>query len=499
MSSALLTFGVEIEHVLVFHSSLLRPHLPPSTLIIRDLSLNTRLALRDTSQQYNATRPYYNGWAFTSPSTYPYDKENRQRCLQTHGCRGYADEALKLEQQIFSDKAASVDVDVDAGEEYETESDVDASEEDETEFVVEPMSFERWHLTRDNSLTGLDASELKSVLERHGIIRNEDEEDENLWDWDWDSSGLELVSRVLPLSDLGFRELEDALAVLNNNAAAAAADGEQSKKYIAATNRFCGLHVHVGLPHPDASYPSLAHGDPAAVVPPTFALKTLQHLALLLAVFEPHITALHAPHRAPGGVDLRSNRESFLQEPEEHVDEDDSGYASGDSGADAEASFDLEKLHGMSLSPSKEEEEAIKEEQQLRKRARDAIFADGMTVEALTDLMSPTRERVVNFTYLERTDGQARTVEFRQMEGCLDARAIRNWVGFCGGVVRLAERLGESGKDWVDDEGKVWGKETVGWRDLSWEMGMSEEDVEWWEGRWKRMEEEREQRGDLSQ
>ncbi|KAL9033012.1 MAG: hypothetical protein Q9214_007714, partial [Letrouitia sp. 1 TL-2023] len=406
MSSTPLTFGVEIEHVLVFHSSLLRPHLPPSTSIIRDLSPDTRLALRDTSQQYNATRPYYNGWAFTSPSTYYYSKENRQRCLQTHGCRGYADEVLKLEQQIFLDQAAAVDVDADAGQ------------EDETGSVVKPRSFERWHLVRDNSLTGLDAGELRSVLERHGVIRNEHEQDENLRDKDWDSSALELVSRVLPLSDRGFRELEDALAVLNNNAAA----DEQSKKYIAVTNRFCGLHVHIGLPPPDASYPFPAYGDTAAVIPPapappTFALRTLQHLALLLAVFEPQINALHPPHRAPGGVDLLSNRESFLQEPEEYVgeDEDDSGYASGD--GDGGALCDPEKFHASfaetSPSPSEEEEEEkeeeMKEEAKLRKRARDAIFAPGMTVEALSDLMSPTRSRVVNFTYLKRNDGRART------------------------------------------------------------------------------------------
>ncbi|KAI4209950.1 MAG: hypothetical protein LQ351_007176 [Letrouitia transgressa] len=496
MSSALLSFGVEIEHILLFHSSLLHPHLPSSTLIVRDLSSEKRLALRDTSHQYNATRPYYNGWALTSTSNYPFDNENRQRCLQTHGCRGYADEVLKLERQVFLDKAASIDVDVDAGP------------EDETGAVVKPRSFERWHLTRDNSLTGLDAQELRHVLEHHGIVRNKNEQDER----DWDSSALELVSRVLPFSDRGFRELEDALAVLNNNNNNSSSsssnnssnnnnnddDDKQSTKYIATTNQFCGLHVHIGLPPPDASYLSPASGDTAATTPPpTFALKTLQHLALLLAVFEPHINALHAPHRAPGGVDLLSNRESFLQEPEYvDEDEDDSGYASdnGASGTDADtdAFSNLDKLHA-SL-----EEDEVKEEQKLRKRARDAIFAAGMTAEGLSDLMSPTRSRVVNFTYLKRADGRARTVEFRQMEGCLDARAIRNWVGFCGGMVRLAEKLGESGEDWVDDEGKVWEKETVGWRDLIWEMGTSEEVMEWWEGRWKRMEKEREQCGDLS-
>ena len=47
---------------------------------------------------------------------------------------------------------------------------------------------------------------------------------------------------------------------------------------------------------------------------------------------------------------------------------------------------------------------------------------------------------MVNFMYLLRDEG-ARTVEFRQHEGCLDGEGVKWWVLFLVGLVGLAARL----------------------------------------------------------
>ncbi|KAI4113280.1 MAG: hypothetical protein LQ338_008206, partial [Usnochroma carphineum] len=99
-----LTFGLEFEHILAFHSSLLLPHLPAGTAIIKHLTPSTRLALRQTTSQYLLTRPRYNGWGLTSATDYPspFGPDWHNKCLEEHGCRGYADEALNIERDILT-------------------------------------------------------------------------------------------------------------------------------------------------------------------------------------------------------------------------------------------------------------------------------------------------------------------------------------------------------------------------------------------------------------
>lgn len=49
------------------------------------------------------------------------------------------------------------------------------------------------------------------------------------------------------------------------------------------------------------------------------------------------------------------------------------------------------------------------------------------------------RYRIVNWTYVARTDGSPRTLEFRQHAATLCPRTIVRWLGFVVGMVRLAE------------------------------------------------------------
>ncbi|KAI4280734.1 MAG: hypothetical protein L6R35_005829, partial [Caloplaca aegaea] len=413
-----LTFGIEFEHILAFHSSLLLPHLPPSTRIIKDIPLSTREALRQTSIQYLCTRSYYNGWALTSPTAYPLPRGPRfhNECLDKNGCRGYGDEVLKIERDILI--AASA-----------TDAVVQESEH-------KTQRFERWHLTTDNSLVGASHEALTEIIGTNRIETRE-----------WDSAPLELVSPPFPLDEeASFEEIATVLAAVR---------GTNLDHHQAFIDQWCGLHVHIGLP------PSSTDE--------TFPLPLLQHLAYITLVYEPAISSLFPPQRRPDrddtGMDLGSNRDLFLPEPDySNVDWDavemvsDSGYASDDEAEEEGVYVELPKKGGggrgtttTPTSPSSAaaataaESEDHAYEVRIQQKAQTTLFAPAQTLHGLCHAMSSggQRGRLVNWTYLARNpDNGPRTLEFRQHEGCLDAREVRGWVRFCGALVRWAAEMG---------------------------------------------------------
>lgn len=55
--------------------------------------------------------------------------------------------------------------------------------------------------------------------------------------------------------------------------------------------------------------------------PPTFTLPTLQHLAYIQVMYQAKISKLHPISRGDGtNIDLKSNIESFYEEPEPLTD-----------------------------------------------------------------------------------------------------------------------------------------------------------------------------------
>jgi len=91
-----------------------------------------------------------------------------------------------------------------------------------------------------------------------------------------------------------------------------------------------------------------------------------------------------------------------------------------------------------------------------------------MTIDTLAKFMcGTTKGHIVNWTYLPRTNGLARTIEFRQHGGTLDVEAVRWWVRFCGGLVRLAER---NAREFEVGEG--YGGEGYKWREWNREMSV---------------------------
>jgi len=488
------TFGVELECIFGFHESLLQQHLDRTdedSRIIKDIPEDVRQEFRQGPECYRQTRPSYIGWALTGPTAFPSARDDHQglgfyeSARQELGYRPYGDEILQLAQGVLGPN-----VDVHNAREKR-------------------QDFNRWHLTVDTSLVGATKEELQSNLGD----RIADSVD------NWDSSGLELVSRILPPIEESFDEISRYLDLLK---------GSSESRHGAFTNEYCALHVHVGLP------PSGDANEPA----PVFDLPTLQHLAYILVMYEAEITKLHpwstrGPYSTAALTDCKPNLDTFYADSEAAYIAREAAAAAAEEEASANSETsrstpDIPNIDSLSLnhpfspvdwangaSPTypntsennKDDEEPTHEtildpfthqpilipidgpSHLSLHRARHRIFAPTTTLPTLVATMSAgVRERIVNWTYLLRTGaGEARTVEFRQHEGCLDSEGVRSWVRFCVGLVRVANFMaGRYGaREGYAGEGYPWRwiRGEMGVEDLVGMMGWGGEGEEWLRGR----------------
>lgn len=474
-----LTFGIEIEHILLFHETLLHPHLhttSPTLAIKKTLSPEIRRQLCEGPPRHRLFHPEYRGWGLTTPTSYA--NFNLDPSI---GVRTYADEVLHIEDTFFAGAGIGVDIHDNDGKK---------------------ARFSKWCLMPDWSLLGLTRDELRAQLQAvdTGDI---DEEIEK-----WDSHGVELVSPPLVPSVESFAELRRYLSVLNQSSSrpkltvpshtkktidegakgesslstklkelSVAAIPEQAETspirerpatsstglYRAVASKECGLHVHVGLP------PSIKNssGDSA---PSTFNLGHMQHLAYILVMCEPYISSLHPLHRrdpeSPAcQIEIRSNRQEMFQEPTYDLSED----------------IDLDE-------PQVEDEEPELD----FKFVRQQIFGADVTMEVLVKRLCPGgKGHIVNLK--SRTDGCPRTVEFRQAAGTLDPDDIEHWVNFCVSLVRLAHEKAQTCR--TGSAAELYGgsgypyKEWSGGmsvEDLFEMMGFDEEEKGYWRGRVER-------------
>lgn len=400
------TFGVEFEAIFAFHESLLQYHLDTTTTttttdddqpkIVKDITEDTRRAMRQTQYDYSVTRPSYMGWGLTTPPTYEPGTEMQEILysqFKDFGYRGYGGEPLHIAKTILPDEVAIHD-----------------------SFETKFTDFSKRHITQDRTLVGVSKADLAKQFK----ILNRPISTAELENWD--ANGIELVSRVLPYQPSSFDEINTHLSLLR---------GTNDSNHLAFPTTHCGFHVHIGLPPPKDPEPGTA--------PPTFTLPTLQHLAYLLVIYEKAISKLHPEHRREGSpaalVDLQTNLDNFIEEPSYDYDDD------LDDKWDGDWDSSLPPSPPPALTPTT----TTTEEQPLISlaSARAKIFAKEMTVERLAKLMSgTTKGRIVNWLYLARTNGAARTLEFRQHAGTLEPETVRWWVGFCVGLVRLSEERG---------------------------------------------------------
>lgn len=457
--SSSLTFGVEIEFVFAFHQSLLQAHLENvkdasgiEKDVEKDISQETRVNLRLVPQRYQTTRQQYNGWGLKLPTSYSpgeaeyWYQERFAEQLREHGYRGYGNEPLYVAQNAMSSKSTLTGS---IPEVYVHDS------------FRKAKDFEKWQLVNDISLLGLPRPDLVAALgnQEWGDISGTADE--------WDSHGIELVSRVLPFVEDSFTEVSDYLDVLH---------GKRATGHRAFLSEFCGLHVHIG----HTGY--LEQGEQRT----GFSLSTLQHLAYILVIYQGAISTLFPPSRrgetGVSGMDLGSNRGKFYKE---------ATYSPGSEDAP-------DPIYGQ-VEP--EDYQAPMEEDPpdfCFRDVRDLIFAGEQTHKSLADLMCPEgvgRNAIVNFTYTARSSGEgARTVEFRQHEGCLDASGVRWWVKFCAQLVLFAERMASryGAAQEYDGKGYKWEKwsDEIDIEDLMAEMGFEDGGKTWASEREARFAEE---------
>ncbi|KAI9876784.1 MAG: hypothetical protein M1830_005710 [Pleopsidium flavum] len=358
-----LSFGVELEMVFTFHETLLQAYLNKNNngvTIVKDINASERRHLNRPPTQYLLTRPEYLSWGLTGTAEHPGAIQSRNGQFRTYG-----DEPLHVAHQLLPGKTAYVHDD-----------------------RKKAIRFVEWHLTNDRSLTGVDKDTLiQKLRDRIADIKAAN---------DWDSYGIELVSRVLPISDESFTEINTLLAAIN---------GTPTSHHGAFPSRHCGMHVHVG--HPTQRFP----------------LPTLQHLAYLLITYETQISAMHPSHRREGSeaanVDIASNRDNFLLDPARIV----------------------KKLVFDPVTRTVSRKNRWVTMQSLTE-IRAVIFAKDMTLARLVNLMGGSKGHMVNFSYLLRKPGWGpATLEFRQHEGCLYGPSVKWWVLFVTGLVRLADHL----------------------------------------------------------
>jgi hypothetical protein len=247
----------------------------------------------------------------------------------------------------------------------------------------------------------------------------------------WDAKGVELVSRVLVTPDHNqTRYMHSDPALEEIGSYLKAVHGTHNTPWGAFVNKTCGLHMHVGL-------------DPRQSNAGMLPFDLLQHLSYMLLQFEISISALH-PRGRRALADTR--------------------FATGS------------MLGSNTLGIRQARHVCDKIPMPLLEQIQDRIFSEDMSIEELAILMSQSmrgapqqaagftdRYKFVNFERLigDPGDNGARTIEFRQHDGSLNADEIGRWVMFVTRLVRAAERLAARSKPASPDSPSAMSRQRV--------------------------------------
>lgn len=442
------TFGVEFEAVLAFHEDLLKKHLNTignNSTIKKDIPEDIRRDLKQVHSRYAEDRPKYMGWGLTAPTTYTGVNPRRkgqdffQAHLEKYTYRGYAGEIMTLAQSLLPANVRAND---------------DADPQD--------GNYLSWYLTHDTSLVGASEEELATHLQHSGrnILPTELK--------NWNSHPIELVTRVLPFVPSSFDEIGRHLAPLHS---------KPEEQYTTLVSGYCGLHVHVGVPVPENHIVGAA--------PPTFELPTLQHLAYILVMYEKSLNMLFPKSRRVGNtaadLDLQTNLGSFFPEPEEYTEEQWAAYFAQqgleNAGAEAGASSSETNDNDDPAPPESDSPPSCPTEPFSAIRAK--IFAKDQAIPDLGELIGGLdKHHIVNWQNVRTLSKSIQTIEFRQHEGTLDPVAVKHWVTFVVGLVRLAQEMGRvHGVGNFDEEGTWVTYEGEGYPYQEWSEGMSVGDL----------------------
>ena len=267
-SSSDLTFGVEIELLLLFHEELLLPHLPGGAEILKPPypADAATIAPRFHSGPYNAMP--YQSWCLRNAG---HDSRSREF---GRDFRGYDTEVLEIVQKLLLEQGP---------QEGKTGLSAVVMSDPKT-----ARDFSVWSITNDASLRGLSCNDKIELLLKLGISATDADM--------YDTFGIELPSRVYHFADTPTWQSE--IGYVLETVRGAPLPYHHHHGFV--TQR-CGLHVHIGKPTP-------------------FTLKQLKTLSHLLVLYEKRINSLHPWHRSEEGCfsetwELHSNLDAFGIEP----------------------------------------------------------------------------------------------------------------------------------------------------------------------------------------
>lgn len=425
LSKEPLTWGVELEFVFAFHETQLdlNPFTDFSTVpaVTHPTVPNKKLAYR--------FRRYVLGFKNLIPWDRLPHRVYNSWGLHNNGknprLQPYNKEVHYVLERLLKEKCPSIDTRIEESEPI-NEKDNGMYEDNQ------------WLLMRDYSVCGVGSKNIPAWLPRVAAAEAAD----------WDSYGLELVSPIFNTGpNQGYNDIAQILE---------ATKGKSSDLTGAFITNQCALHVHVGAPKD---------------------LRVLKELAVLIIVYESDISKLHPHCRRPEHPNARyaveSNRLRFLHQDKE----DETRYTYGDLDVSNAA---LVRQPEDFLANIRAQIEACSTPQEL------ALLMNWPAHGLGNELGN--RARQVNFTAAARPPTAPYTVEFRQARGTLDASDVQKWVEFCTGLVRVA-------RFYVDNPGRFPMKTFKGFRvvedeepvaerfyimDLMNDMGMSEENKEYW-------------------
>ncbi|THW84803.1 hypothetical protein D6D15_08572 [Aureobasidium pullulans] len=370
-SSSNLTFGLEYEFKLRVTAEQLQQELRsnPTTSNIEVVTNPGRVRLSTAGPQY--LQNDYLNFAFRDPGNHPQSttlvsKTTGKQC----DFRGYTTEALKIVQRCLQ-----------AIPDYHSTTIYQGASKQQD------FSSARLHLTNDTSLNGLTNATKVS----RGLCTPEEA---NTTDF--------IACEIVTAPHSSLEEASEEIAKVSTALCSDHLDYHMDDE--------CAMHIHVGK----------EDGTP-------FSLKTLQHLAYLVLVYEHEAARWTIPRNRGADFETASNRVDFATEcpaPEPHH-----AYICDKAGAITEGSVEV-IWNYQSLA-------------EIRKALFDDVDAAEDPLKAFVKLMGSTKGRIVNFSYCGRditNNEPAATVEFRQHQGTLDSGDVLHWGRHCTALVALAEK-----------------------------------------------------------
>jgi hypothetical protein len=425
LSKEPLTWGVELEFVFAFHETQL--DLNPFT------DFRTVPALTYPTVPYKKLAYWFRRSVVEFKNIIPWDRLPH-RVYNSWGLHNegeisklqpYNKEIHYVLERLLREKCPSIDTRIEESKPI-NEKDKGMYEDNQ------------WLIMRDYSVCGVGSKNILTWL--HRVIAAKAV--------DWDSYGLELVSPIFKTgSNLGYNDIAKILE---------ATQGKASDPTGAFITKQCALHVHVGAPKD---------------------LRVLKELAVLIIIYESEISKLHPYCRRPEHPNARyaveSNRLRFLHQDKE----DETRHTYGDLDVSNAA---LARQPENFLASIRAQIDGCSTPQEL------ALLMNWPAHGLGNELGN--RARQVNFTAAARPSNAPYTVEFRQARGTFDANDVQKWVEFCTGLVKVAQF-------YVDNPGRFPMKTFKSFRidedgepvaerfyimDLMNDMGMSEDDKEYW-------------------